>query len=168
MADLFAAAVAIVLPEEGPYSLSPGDPGGETKWGISRAAHPEIPDATWATFTRDDALAVYRIKYWDKNQCGAMPWCWALAVFDGEVNQGSVVAMAQTAMRLSLADGIVGPATLAAMAGAPQYDFEQFLGLRLLAYVNDSQFSSDGLGWFTRIINVAMNAALQPSGGTDA
>ena len=38
----FATAVAFVLQHEGGYVHNPADPGGETKFGISKRAHPDL------------------------------------------------------------------------------------------------------------------------------
>lgn len=166
MTDLFPAAAAVVLAEEGVYSDDPVDPGQETKWGISRAAHPEIPDATWQTFTRDDALAIYRAQYWDAHRCGEMPWPWALGVFDAVVNQGhAAVGLAQDALRVAQ-DGAIGPETLAAMATAPRDDFEDFLALRLESYARDAKFETYARGWFKRVVNIAMAATAPPEEST--
>lgn len=162
MADLFTAATGIVLPIEGPYSLQPGDPGGETKWGIARNEHlKDISDAEWAAFTLDDAIAVYRKEYWDANRCGDMPWRWALGVFDGEVNQGSVIRLAQRALGLK-ADGVVGDVTLDAMKKSNDWQFANFMARRAKAYVALPLFPNDGEGWFTRIAQICYHASQEP------
>ena len=46
------------------------DPGGETKFGISKRAH---PDLDIANLTRDQAGAVYRRDYWDRLRCFDLP-----------------------------------------------------------------------------------------------
>lgn len=166
MDDLFPQAVAIILTLEGVYSNDPSDPGAETKWGIARAEHPEIPDATWASFTRDDALAIYRNKYWDANRCGEMPWPWALCVFDGEVNQGSVIALCQRCLGVKV-DGIVGSGTLVAMAISPDENLNLFMALRAKAYIALPRFPYDGDGWFKRLFAVRAAAALPPANDGD-
>ncbi len=110
--DRFDAAFAIIVGEEGGYARDPADPGGETKFGISRRAYPSLDIAA---LTLDDAKAIYRRDYWDRYRCREMPWRWALAVFDTAINQGGGVRWAQLAMS-AVADGAVGPQTLALMA----------------------------------------------------
>lgn len=158
MTDMFAAAVAIVLPEEGPYALDAGDPGGETKWGIARNAHPEISAEDWAAFTRDDAIDLYRAQYWTAHDCDAMPWRWALAVFDGAINQGdAAVKLAQEALGVP-EDGNIGKQTLDAIAKAGDEQFEMFLALRARAYAfNGGEFIRFGKGWLKRLFNVALH-----------
>ena len=161
MTDYFAAAARIVLTLEGVYSNQAVDPGGETKWGVARKEHPEIGDAQWADWTQADSVALFRAGYWDAHRCGEMPWPWALAIFDGEVNQGSVIRLAQQALGIS-DDGSIGPQTLAAIARATPEQFQIFMALRLLSYTHDSAFAADGKGWFKRVVAIAMDAAGPP------
>lgn len=154
MTDLFLAACSIIFGEEGPYSNSIADPGGQTKWGVARNEHPEITDAKWAAWTQADSVNLLREKYWDAHRCDEMPWPWAIAVFDGEVNQGSVIRMAQMAVHCAI-DGIVGSGTLAAMHVATADDLETFLAIRAQHYAITKNYEIDGKGWFKRLFHVA-------------
>lgn len=49
-----------VLKREGGYSADPADPGGETKFGISKRAH---PDVDIKALTKEAALEIYRQQY---------------------------------------------------------------------------------------------------------
>jgi lysozyme family protein len=146
---LFAAAVAIVLEEEGVFSDDARDPGGETWYGIARASHPDIP---WPP-TKEQALAIYRAQYWDAHRCGDMPWHWALAIFDAAVNPApgqNPVRLAQTSLRIT-EDGEVGPGTLAAMHGRFSDDaLDRFRARRAEGYMKSANFSAYGLGWISR------------------
>ena len=55
--------IAKVIEREGGERLvnDPDDPGGLTKWGISKRAH---PDEDIANLTLDDAIRIYQDKYW--------------------------------------------------------------------------------------------------------
>jgi len=156
--DFFPAAVQIVLESEGVFSNQPGDSGGETVYGIARNKHPELVD--WPP-TKDEAILVYRTQYWNPHRCGEMPWPWALAIFDGEVNQGSIINLAQKALGVS-ADGIVGIATLTQMQRATPEDFDLFIAKRSLAYVNAGLWSIDGEGWMKRLSKIARLSATIP------
>lgn len=161
MTDLFIPASKFTLAAEGVFSDQAVDPGGPTKWGCARNAHPEITDAQWAAWTQADSIALFRSKYWDAHRCGEMPWRWALLVFDGEINQGSVIKWAQASLGLVM-DGAVGDKTLAAMNSAQDEAFNIFVALRLLSYTHDSAFLADGKGWFKRIIASVTLAATGP------
>lgn len=151
MTDLFPSAAAVILESEGVFSDLRNDPGGSTYFGIARASHPDIP---WPP-TKDQALAIYRSQYWDPHRCGEMPWAWALAVFDGVVNQDlGVLRLAQLALRIT-EDGAIGSATIHAMGAAPADDFGAFLSLRADAYYKSHGYPAFGHGWFARLIRVA-------------
>lgn len=47
---------------DGGYTNDPDDPGGETKWGISKRAN---PDVDIPNLTVQQALEIYKTKYWD-------------------------------------------------------------------------------------------------------
>lgn len=47
---------------DGGYVNDPDDPGGETKWGISKAAFPSLDIAN---LSLKQALDIYKTKYWD-------------------------------------------------------------------------------------------------------
>lgn len=92
----FQKAIPFVLREEvGPFPnggyLSPaeaarrGDPGGETKWGISRRAH---PDLDIAGLTEAQAIEIYFTAYWQPN-CASLGWPLSFAHFDCCVNVGN-------------------------------------------------------------------------------
>jgi len=57
----FDIAVEKTLAYEGGHVNDPKDPGGQTKFGISRRAYPHIHIST---LTRDQAIAIYRRDYW--------------------------------------------------------------------------------------------------------
>lgn len=64
----FKISVALVLLHEGEeYTNDPDDAGGPTKWGITI---PDLPSGGTASdiqsLTKDQAIAIYRAKYWDR------------------------------------------------------------------------------------------------------
>jgi lysozyme family protein len=157
--ELFDAAFAIVVGEEGGYVGDPADPGGETKFGISRRAYPSLDIAA---LTLDQAKAIYRRDYWDNHRCGEMPWRWALAVFDAAINQGEGVRWAQLALS-AVEDGVAGAQTLTLMATAPDDDYRAFLALRAESYVRQSGFAAYGHGWLKRLFHIAAAAEHPPT-----
>jgi len=113
-----------------------GDPGGETKWGISRRSY---PDLDIEHLTLDRAREIYFADYWengnqDTNQrsyCSAMAWPLNLVHFDCVVNignrktalDGTPVWHRRATMILQRAlnvddDGYVGPVTFQALSTA--------------------------------------------------
>jgi lysozyme family protein len=136
--DLFALASAIVLEEEGVFADDAQDPGGETWYGIARAAHPDL--APWPP-SKEQALALYRAEYFDAHRCGEMPAHWAVAIFDAAVNPcGPVIVWAQCALNV-LEDGKVGPQTLLAMNARFADDtYDLFFALRAEGYLRQPVF----------------------------
>lgn len=105
-----------ILAREGGYVNDPHDRGGETKFGISKRAYPEL---NIAALTEDEACAIYQRDYWRAIRGDELPGPLALAVFDGAVNHGvpaAVKTLQRALANLGLddvhADGLVGPATL--------------------------------------------------------
>lgn len=58
---LFEDAIPTVIENEGGYVNNPADPGGETRYGISKRAYPNV-DIT--NLTLDEAEAIYRRDFW--------------------------------------------------------------------------------------------------------
>src|SRR5690606_2973445 len=69
MNELFLHAVEVVLEHEGGYVHDPHDPGGETKFGISKR---QYPDLDIANLTREQAIEIYRRDWWDKYGYGRL------------------------------------------------------------------------------------------------
>lgn len=70
---------------DGAYTNDPDDPGGETKWGISKRYHQQVDIKN---LTRPQAERIYFDEYWLPCGADAMPWPLCLAVFDSSVNPG--------------------------------------------------------------------------------
>ncbi len=81
----FDRAMEFVFSWEGGYVFDPKDPGGETRWGISRRAYPmlDIKD-----LTKDEAKDIYRHHYWERAGCNGLSWPLNMVVFDTAVNMG--------------------------------------------------------------------------------
>lgn len=71
---------------EGGYVNDPDDPGGETKWGISKKAHPE-EDIKNLTPLR--AAEIYYTEYWKPSGASELPSPFCTAVFDTAVLCGN-------------------------------------------------------------------------------
>lgn len=158
--DLFDAAFALVVALEGGFASDPDDPGGVTRFGISARAYPALDIAH---LPLDEAKAIYRRDYWDPHHCGTMPWRWALAVFDGVVNQGTAaIPLLQRAVG-GKEDGVVGPETLRRLMQAGGEPFAEFLALRAQHYAGSNGFARFGRGWLKRLFRVAEAAEHAPS-----
>jgi lysozyme family protein len=153
----FDQAFERLIGHEGGYVNHPNDPGGETKYGISRRAY---PGEDIAGMTLERAKAIYRRDYWGPAGCDAVPDSVKFDLFDTAVNSGVIAAirMLQRAAG-ERADGVIGSHTLLA---AQTMDAERLLarfnGYRL-DYLNDQPtWPSFGRGWAQRIAENLMAA----------
>jgi lysozyme family protein len=81
----FKEGFQFVLKWEGGYVDDPDDPGGQTKYGISKAAYPHlnIPELKMI-----DAVYIYYEDYWAKAGCSELDYPLNIVVFDTAVNCG--------------------------------------------------------------------------------
>lgn len=149
----FDRAFSFVAGAEGGYVNDPHDPGGETKFGISRRAYPHL---SIAHLTIDDARALYYRDYWRAAGCEHLPPQVAIALFDCAVNQG--VGRAKRLLQRAVgvrADGKIGPITRAAIASAdPTNLLLDFLSHRLRAYAMTRNTSRYMRGWSRRVLSL--------------
>lgn len=114
---LFRQAVAIVLRHEGGYVDDPADPGGETKFGISKRSY---PDLDIVALTSDEAAGIYYRDWWLPHRYAELPPAVACKVFDLAVNLGArttatILQGACVVCGQDIAiDGVLGERTLAA------------------------------------------------------
>ena len=82
----FDEIIEIVLEHEGGYVNDPDDPGGETNFGVSKRAYPNVDIKN---LTEDAAKDIYRRDYWDRNHCEDLPDELRHVYFDMCINQGN-------------------------------------------------------------------------------
>ena len=132
---------------EGGYVLNPADPGGETKWGISKRSYPSLDIAS---LTRDQAKAIYLRDFWTP-LADAHPAI-KFQVFDFAVNSGIGTATRKLQAALGVADdGVFGPLSRRALAAADVNDvLMKFLAQRLRFWASLSTWPTFGRGWVLR------------------
>lgn len=146
----FETALARVLAHEGGYVNDPKDPGGETKYGISKRAY---PDVNIRSLTKAQAGALYRRDYWDAISGDELPPAVAFQVFDAAVNHGVAWASRtlQCAVRVPV-DGVIGPQTIAAVENVrAAATIEAFNDYRERYYRKLPTFARFGKGWLARL-----------------
>ena len=146
----FEKAFAKLIGHEGGYVNNPRDPGGETKFGISKRAYPAL---NIADLTLDDAKAIYRRDYWNRAQCDRLHPDVAFQVFDGAVNSGigNSIRWMQEAAGVAV-DGIVGPLTLRKVGDMDTaIVIARYNGVRLKFMASLSTWDVFGRGWARRI-----------------
>ena len=82
---MFDTAIEIIFKYEGEYTNTPDDPGGETKYGISKRSYPGVDIAN---LTKEQAKEIYKRDFWDKSICPNLQTKLAIAYFDIIVNHG--------------------------------------------------------------------------------
>ena len=146
----FEQAFTHLMGFEGGYSNDPNDPGGETKYGISKRAYPQL---NIGALTLDQAAAIYRRDYWCPAGCEAVPDALRMDLFDMAVNSG-VKAAARCLQRAvgEDEDGVIGPHTLQAIQSMPAARLlARFAGERLEFMTELPAWSTFGKGWARRI-----------------
>jgi len=126
----FNRAFEIVLGHEGGYSADPQDPGGETKFGISKRAYPQLDIKA---LTIEQARDIYFKDYWVAAGCEHVAdEAMAILMFDCAVNQGVFRAK-----------------QIAGKAKTPV----EFQAERALHYAGLSTFQRFGRGWMRRLFD---------------
>ena len=128
---------------EGGYVSDPNDPGGETKFGISKRSYPQ---EDIAGLTKERAQEIYHTDFWVPLKCDSMKFHdVAIEVFECAVNMGHAIAgkILQKGLNALVGaaiheDGIVGIQTIVALNNCKYpHDLLQVLnGLQLSRYVD--------------------------------
>ena len=134
MKENFDKAFKFVIGAEGKYSNDPDDPGGETKYGISKRAHPTLDIKS---LTIDDAQTIYRSDYWDTCGCDDYAYPLDIIVFDTAVNMGVQKAKEIWSYNNMLSGDACG-----------------YLLIRAGAYAQLKNFNKYGRGWINRVFNL--------------
>ena len=135
---------------EGGYVNDPSDPGGETKFGISKRSYPhlDIPN-----LTREKVRPIYMFDFWGKAGCSAVHPLLKFPLFDFAVNSGVSQAV-KTLQRLVDArpDGLFGPETLRKTSERDPFFLALEYQLERLQFMTDlANWRAHGRGWAKRI-----------------
>lgn len=152
----FDTAFTRLIDSEGGYVNNPADPGGETKFGISKRSY---PDLDIANLTLDQAKAVYLRDFW--NPLGDAHPAIKFQCFDFAVNSGIGTAIRKLQLAVGVADdGHWGPKSAAALAAMDLNDvLMRFAAQRLLFMTSLSNWEHNSKGWARRIAKDLLYAA---------
>lgn len=154
----FDRVFELLIGHEGGYVNDPRDPGGETKFGISKRAYP-LCDIAGLTIV--DAKAIYRKDYWDPIKGDSLPPSVAFVVFDAAVNNGVRRASEwlQTAVGAAT-DGVIGQNTIARVKKRfPEDVVTDFCATRLRFMVHLATWNDFAGGWSRRLVKIPYEAA---------
>lgn len=160
----FERAFAEVIGFEGNYSNHPADKGGETKYGISKRAYPNVDIAN---LTLEGAKGLYWLDYWNKLTLALInDDDVACEIFEQAVNMGRTQAVLHLQRSLTLnrfpttADGLMGPLTIsrtnAAVSQGRKVPLLKCLnGFQFIRYLeiveNNPEQSVFFVGWLKRV-----------------
>lgn len=157
VAMTFDEAVTRVLAHEGGYVNDPADPGGETKYGISKRAYPR---EDIARLTEARAKDIYKRDYWDKLRLDALPENVRYPLFDLAVNSGVATAAKLLQRAVTVRDdGMIGTETLAAANRLSASTLAGRLAATRLLYLADLRpFDRFGRGWTRRVAQILLES----------
>lgn len=147
---------------EGGYVNNPADPGGETKFGISKRSYPNLDIKN---LTRDQVKPIYLKDFWLAANCPLVPAPLRFPLFDFAVNSGPSVAVKSLQTRIGeTADGILGPKTLNEISHWDPIQLSIAFSLdRLLFMTNLPNWPAFGKGWSRRIrLNILDSLGVKP------
>lgn len=157
--ERFQKAISVVLAHEGGYVNNPNDPGGETRWGISKRSYPNLDIKN---LTREQAIEIYRRDWWNRLRIGELQDSdVATKVLDLAVNVGAKIGIMLLQRALAAAgkpmdvDGVMGPQTIAAAnAAEPRILLaalrSEAAGHYRLLIVKNSKLAAFEKGWMNR------------------
>ena len=148
-----------LIDHEGGYVNHPNDPGGETKWGISKRSYPHLDIAN---LTREDAKEIYRRDFWVAGHMHKFHPAVAFQVFDAAVNHGIGNAIRILQRALDVADdGHIGPITMKAAEKIGVNDqLLRFVAYRIKFWTKLSTWNSFGRGWANRAADNLLYASM--------
>ena len=162
--SVFDEAFELVLKFEGGYVNDPNDPGGETKYGISKKAYPGIDIKCLAI---DQAKEIYRRDFWYPARCERIAkFSPALAIlhFDTAVNAGlrNAAKILQRAINRHgfniKVDGIIGQITLSHLKACNQKTLIRDYALERIAHytriTKNKNLRKFLRGWIRRTLEV--------------
>jgi lysozyme family protein len=157
VSDAFEQAFNNVVGLEAGYVNDPHDPGGETKYGISKRSYPNLDISA---ITLDQAQAIYHSDFWLKLRCDDLPEVVAETLFAEGVNLGTHEAALILQRSLGVvADGDIGPVTIAAATKlGPLEILPEFLGHVVFFKSTLPGWQRFGAGWSARAVKEAINS----------
>lgn len=154
----FDQAVKVVMKIEGGYVNDPQDPGGETKWGISKKS---FPNESIPSLTRKRARELYHEHYWVPGKCALLPERLRLVYFDMCVLHGKYAAVKTLQEALNGAgyevdiDGVIGDQTLQYSTYLEPDRLRSYRVLRIARIVmKRPTMEKYWFGWYKRAIRV--------------
>ena len=154
----FDEAFERLIGHEGGYVNSPADPGGETKYGISKRSYPHLDIQN---LTIAESKRLYKRDYWGPSGCDAVPDGIKFLMFDAGVNSGPAAAIKLLQRSVGTTeDGILGPITLTAAGSMhPARLISRLSAHRLLLMADLPAWPAFSRGWVRRVASNLLEAS---------
>ena len=154
----FDQAFDRLISNEGGYVNNPDDPGGETKFGISKRSYPLVDIKN---LTREQAKAIYLRDFWQRGQMDQYDGAISFQAFDAAVNHGIETAIRLLQRAADVADdGHIGPITVAAIKAKSVTDMLMlYVAWRIRFWTKLSTWPTFGKGWANRAADDLVYAA---------
>ncbi len=146
----FQTAFNRVISSEGNYTNDPNDPGGETKFGISKRSYPNL---IISQLTLEDAFNIYKRDFWNRIDADNLPGSVSYQLFDFAVNSGIETAIRYFQRSLNVADdGFFGPISRDAVKAFTESEMIMNLNAERLNFMTRlKNWDSFSKGWARRI-----------------
>jgi lysozyme family protein len=150
MSPKFLTAINRVLVNEGGYVNDPTDPGGETKWGISKRSYPNL---SISELTRDDAITIYNKDFWEPSHAEDLSEGAGYQLLDSAINSGISQSIRFMQRAIGVADdGVFGPHTLEVFRKTSETDVIMRFNAERLDFMRKLKgWPKFGSGWAGRI-----------------
>lgn len=150
MSNLIQTWLSRLFDHEGGYSNDPRDPGGETKYGISKRSYPQVDIKN---LTLQDAADIYLQDFlaplkWDMYADGV-----AFQLLDFAVNSGPPEAIKRIQREVGAKpDGILGSTTISRISAMSESDLIMLLIASRIEFMTGLKNWPDaGRGWMRRM-----------------
>ena len=152
----FDEAFERLIGHEGGYVADSRDPGGETKYGISKRSY---PGEDIKNLTLGRAKQIYLRDFWGPAGCDTVPAGIRFDLFDMAVNSGVKSAIRTLQYTVGeTPDGVLGPRTLQAVQSVDAMRLAvRFNAQRLVFMASLPTWPAFGRGWANRIASNLMN-----------
>lgn len=149
--DNFNKIISLILEIEGGYVFDKNDPGGETKYGISKKTFPELDIKN---LTIDEAKTIYFKDFWIKIRADEFNGPLKYLIFDSAINQGRSGAVKILQKTLGATETGVIDDQLISKANRRSGVHIQFTSYRIDKYRNSSNADLYFRGWAKRTLKV--------------
>ena len=145
----FDLAFDRLMEHEGGYVNNPADPGGETKYGISKRSY---PGEDIKAMTKERAKVIFKRDFWDRVHGDKLHDGVAFQVADFAYHSGPETALRYLQRAVGVADdGHWGPVSQAAAQRASESDtIMRLTAERLDFWTRLSNWAASGKGWARR------------------